>query len=33
MEHAGENGVHLSVGAEMEAHNDQAAHTQLFTGP
>ena len=27
MEHAGENGVHLSVGAEMEAHSDQAAHT------
>ena len=32
MEHAGEYGVHLSVGAEMDTHSDQAAHTKLFTG-
>ena len=33
MEHAGDNAVHLSVGAEMEAYDDQAVAHTVIQGP
>ena len=33
MEHAGDNAVHLSVGEEMEAYDDQGAVHTVIQGP
>ena len=33
MEHAGDNAVHLSVGSEMEASDDQGAAHAVILGP
>ena len=33
MEHAGDNAVHLSVGAEMEAYDDEAVAHTVIQGP
>ena len=33
MEHVGDNVVHLSVGAEMEAYDDQAVAHTVIQGP
>ena len=33
MEHVGDNVVHLSVGAEMEAYDDQEAAHTVIQGP
>ena len=33
MEHAGDNAVHLSIGSEMEASDDQGAAHAVILGP